>query len=133
MSIKELVSITSHINHPCDYKWGSRPKGQIEPYTIEQFISLFIHYNPIYTAFNQIHDYQDFPNRNLTYIMSCRIFYYDDYCVVVESKDHIWKIAPCLHEDEEVHGSSIGRPEMNCYHYYKCKKCGKITEVDSSD
>jgi len=43
-----------------------------------------------------------------------------------------FKFAKCHHEYEEVSGASLGRPQWNCYHYYKCKKCGNINEVDSS-
>lgn len=43
-----------------------------------------------------------------------------------------FRFTKCEHDYEEVTGKN-GKPVWNCYHYYKCRKCGKNHEVDSSD
>lgn len=43
-----------------------------------------------------------------------------------------FRFTKCEHDYEDVTGKN-GKPVWNCYHYYKCRKCGQQNEVDSSD
>lgn len=49
-----------------------------------------------------------------------------------EKKVRYFRFTKCEHDYEEVTGKN-GKPVWNCYHYYKCRKCGQQNEVDSSD
>lgn len=65
-------------------------------------------------------------------------YFFDDSIIMIEYQ--FWanrvvcvKFAACFHEMREVSGRSLGKPDMNCYHYYKCIKCSYTEEHDSSD
>ena len=45
-------------------------------------------------------------------------------------KVRFFQFAKCYHDWQEI--SPAGRPAWNCYHYYKCTKCGDGYECDSS-
>lgn len=47
-------------------------------------------------------------------------------------KVRYFRFTKCEHDYEDVTGKN-GKPVWNCYHYYKCRKCGQNHEVDSSD
>ena len=127
-----------------NYQFAKRPEGEIHQITEQEFWSEFSTHMPEMISYNQIQgqDAKEFPNRDLKGNGSILgdTFYFWDFAIVTEfqywtkeRKTLFWKVAKCFHEDEEVSGKSIGRPQWNCYHYYKCKKCGRIREQDSSD
>lgn len=76
------------------------------------------------------------PFKNLT---SARIFFVSSpnengFVMIHDYWDgtvRYFKFSKCEHEYVEVTGKN-GKPVWNCYHYYKCKKCGIEHEVDSS-
>ncbi len=47
-------------------------------------------------------------------------------------KVRYFKFADCYHDYVEISAKEAGKPAFNCYHYYKCSKCGHHWEVDSS-
>ena len=47
-------------------------------------------------------------------------------------KIRYFRFTKCEHDYADVTGKN-GMPVWNCYHYYKCQKCGQEWEVDSSD
>ena len=40
--------------------------------------------------------------------------------------------ALCYHDWKEISAKEAGKQAMNCYHYYKCSKCGAENEQDTS-
>lgn len=75
-----------------------------------------------------------------SWLMSAQIFYVgspnEDGFVLINDQSEktirYFRFAKCHHTYVEVSGASLSRPQWNCYHYYKCTKCGEINEVDSS-
>lgn len=92
---------------------------QIDPKRLNEGKLLGIPFS-VYTTANVFH--VNSPNENGFVLIN-------DYWA---KKLRYFRFTKCVHDYEEVTGKN-GMPVWNCYHYYKCRKCGKPYEVDSSD
>jgi len=126
MIYKLTMQSEDEFDHPCGYRWGSRPEGEIEQTPYSHLRRYFANETPNFIATNQIQG-NDAKELGKGFI-SATIYYFHDFCIVVpDSGDVMYRIAPCLHDME--HNKNLG----NCYNQYKCTKCGKTRNIDSSD
>jgi hypothetical protein len=140
-------------DHPCGYGWNVAPKGIPIKITGTEFNEQLASYSPSHIAYAQITDMEFIkkvnglgrtPDRNglpKVSIITCTLFYWDDFCILVENHywekmTDYWKIAPCHHDFEELsveEARKNGIPHFgNCYHVMRCKKCTKLESYDSS-
>ena len=146
MIYKQQLISDLEIDHPCGYQWGSRPKGILKSISDREFWHIISGYSPIYIAYNQIQtNLKDFEENRSEKIkntmLSANLFYFGDYVLVVEyefwqNRTNFWKIMICNHDYREISASESNKLGVhhfgNCYHVYKCEKCGKTYGVDSS-
>jgi hypothetical protein len=125
-------------------KWGkfNDPPTGFKEITPEQFAqSGFFTWCKVNMEFRQIDSARIKPDVLLfpaKYMLAVTMFYMNhgehfaignDYW---EKRVRYFTFAECYHDWKEISPKEAGGPAYNCYHYYKCTKCGAKNEVDSS-
>lgn len=123
---------TESVNHSKVYgDYNSPPPNFTEITDVEFSHSMFFVYTPDKMEFRQI-----VPNRlpwnGERYYLSVRLFYFHDgsgvgISSVYGQKIRYFRFFVCDHKDSELLESRM------CYRKTRCRKCGYVNEVDSSD